>query len=522
MRKTPKLVATPADRAVLYARVSSKEQDKDGYSIPAQQRLLHDYAKSNGIEVVREFIDVETAKRAGRTAFGEMLDFLRENPSVRVVLVEKTDRLYRNISDWVTIDDFEVDLHFVKEGQVLTPRAKSSEKFVHGIKVLMAKNYVDNLSEETRKGMLEKAEQGLWPSYAPLGYRNVEGVDGKRIIEPDPDLAPVVAQLFEWYAEGRRSLREVAKMARDAGLRTRKSGDRVSTTTVHKILTNLIYTGDFAWDGRRYQGRHEPIVDPELFARVQATLRGRAASKRRRDKHDFTYWGLASCGHCGCAVVGEVKKERYVYYRPTRHPSRCTQACGRGYVREGALDAQVEALLDSLRFDPEVIDWIRAALKESHADERRFREGALARLKAEMDRCQTRIETAYLDKLEGRIDADFFDRMSAQWREEQGSCRSRIEELSVANEAYYEDGLRLIELARGASELWKRQTSAEKRKLLGYLVSNGSLDGEALTFELRQPFDLLRETVAEHEREVAAMGRKTPDLEKWLPGSVAN
>jgi DNA invertase Pin-like site-specific DNA recombinase len=63
---------------------------------------------------------------------------------------------------------------------------------MHGIKVLMAKNYIDNLSEEARKGMQEKAEQGIWPTKTPLGYRNVGGPDGKRIIATDPDLAPIV------------------------------------------------------------------------------------------------------------------------------------------------------------------------------------------------------------------------------------------------------------------------------------------------------------------------------------------
>ena len=62
---------------------------------------------------------------------------------------------------------------------------------MHGIKVLMAKNYIDNLSEEARKGMQEKAEQGMWPSFAPLGYSNVTRPDGKKIIVPDPDLAPI-------------------------------------------------------------------------------------------------------------------------------------------------------------------------------------------------------------------------------------------------------------------------------------------------------------------------------------------
>ena len=107
---------------------------------------------------------METAKQTGRAAFGEMVAYLKAHPSVRVMLVEKTDRLYRNLKDWVTVDELDVEIHFPKEGVVLSRESRSSEKFMHGIKVLMAKNYIDNLSEEARKGMQEKAEQGIWPT----------------------------------------------------------------------------------------------------------------------------------------------------------------------------------------------------------------------------------------------------------------------------------------------------------------------------------------------------------------------
>ena len=98
-------------------------------------------------------MDVETAKHAGREAFDDMVTFLREGQTFRVILVEKTDRLYRNIKDWVTLDDLDVEIPFVKENVVLSRDSRSAETFMHGIKVLMAKNYIDNLSEETRKGM---------------------------------------------------------------------------------------------------------------------------------------------------------------------------------------------------------------------------------------------------------------------------------------------------------------------------------------------------------------------------------
>src|SRR5215813_8895701 len=248
MKKASKPTAGPSRKqAVIYARVSSKEQEKEGFSIAAQLKLLKEYAAANDLVVVQEYVDVETAKQTGRAAFGEMIAYLKAHPSVRVMLVEKTDRLYRNLKDWVTVDELDVELHFPKEGVMLSRESRSSEKFMHGIKVLMAKNYIDNLSEETRKGMQEKAEQGIWPTVAPLGYRNAAGADGKKIIEPDPKSAPLIARLFEWYASGTLSLKEAAHKARAAGLVYRKNGAPVPVSTVQATLRNRLYTGEFEW-----------------------------------------------------------------------------------------------------------------------------------------------------------------------------------------------------------------------------------------------------------------------------------
>lgn len=115
------------------------------------------------------------------------------------------------------------EIHLVKENEIVSPDASSHAKLVHGFKLLMARNYSHNLSEEARKGMREKAAEGLWPSYAPIGYINVEAA-GRRIIVPDPDTAPLVRQMFEWYGAGSYSLREVALMAREVGLVSRRGG----------------------------------------------------------------------------------------------------------------------------------------------------------------------------------------------------------------------------------------------------------------------------------------------------------
>lgn len=163
--------------------------------------------------------------------------------------------------------------------------------------------------------MTEKAEQGLWPSNAPLGYRNVTGPDGRKTIVLDESIAPIIRNLFKWYASG--EIREATKRAWAVGLVFRKSRGRIPGSTVAKILHNWIYTGRFDWDGKTYQGRQEPIISADLWEQVQDILDGRIGRKTRARRRDFAFSGLIECEACGCSIVGEIKKERYIYYHWT-------------------------------------------------------------------------------------------------------------------------------------------------------------------------------------------------------------
>jgi hypothetical protein len=80
--------------------------------------------------------------------------------------------------------------------------------------------------------------------------------------------------------------------------------------------------GDFEWDGCVYRGSHEPTVGRELWERVQEVLDARHAKKLRVAKHNFAFSGLITCGHCGCALVGEIKKGRYIYYHCTGYKGK--------------------------------------------------------------------------------------------------------------------------------------------------------------------------------------------------------
>src|ERR1051326_9314764 len=355
-------------QVVLYARVSSQDQEKEGFSIAAQLRLLREYAASNGYVIAQEFTDVETAKESGRTHFGQMLAYLRKHGRVcRTILVEKTDRLYRNIKDYGTVDELDVEIHLVKENEIISRDSKSSEQFVHGIKVLMARNYSLNLGEETIKGMTEKARAGMYPSYAPVGYRNVDGPNGKRIITPDFVDAAVVKELYDRFDARRYSLRDLVKDLNSEGVKLR--GRSLQSSLVHRILRNRLYTGDFDWDGTTYAGTHEPLVTRECWQRVQQLLNARAENRTRKVKHDFAYTGLVHCGHCGCLLVGELKKGKYVYYHCTGNRGKCMEP----YTRQEVLTREFGNVLQELVIPQAILEWLGDAVLTSDQTEQAAR-----------------------------------------------------------------------------------------------------------------------------------------------------
>jgi site-specific DNA recombinase len=474
-------------QAVVYARVSSKEQEKEGFSIPAQLKLLHDYAREQELRVIKEFIDVETAKAAGRSQFGGMIKFLQIQEDVRIVLVEKTDRLYRNFKDYVTLEDLDLIVHLVKENEVLSKDSRSHTKFIHGIKVLMAKNYIDNLSEETKKGMREKAEQGHYPSFAPLGYQNNR--ETKRI-EMDPEVAPLIRKLFEWYATGNYSLLQVRHMARrlmeSEGLAFQYA-KQLTKSTVEHILKNPIYYGNFLWNAKLYHGSHPPIVSHALWEQTQEAFR--KSNHPKHTKREFPFIGMLMCAFCGCAITAEIKKGKYIYYHCTGNHGPCPRPA----ARQETLEEKLGEVIKGITIDENLLDWLIQALQESHHDEKAYHDRMIASLQAQSDKLQHRIDQAYTDKLDGKIPEDLFLRKMNEWREEQSKILKQIRAHQTANHNYLEEGIRVLELANKAYSLYLRQPPHEKARLLKIVQSNCVWDGVSACPEYRKPFDILAE-----------------------------
>ena len=282
---------------------------------------------------------------------------------------------------------------------------------------------------------------------------------------------------------------------------------------MHKILRNRIYCGDFDFDGTMYHGAYEPIVTRELWEQVQAILDGRGSKKTRKMKEQFAFSGLITCGHCGCAMVGEIKKGRYIYYHCTGFKGKCPEP----YTREEVLEEKFTGLLKGIAFSEETLVWVRQALRESHRDERQFHDDAIAKLQREHRRLQDRIDAMYEDKLDGRIGSDFFDAKAAEMRAAQTAIMRDLGAHQTANRSYIEEGVQLLELAHNAHALFESQPATAKRKLLDFVLSNCTWKGGELTAKYRQPFDVLAVAVASEQQRVGAGMAETARNDIWLP-----
>jgi hypothetical protein len=186
------------------------------------------------------------------------------------------------------------------------------------------------------------------------------------------------------------------------------------------------------------------------------------------------------------------------------------------YTREEVLEKRFTELLQGISFSQEVLTWVTQALRESHGDDRKCHEEAIARLQREHRRVQDRIGAMYMDKLDGRIDNDFFDRKAAELRSEQCRIMRDIETHQNANQSYIEEGIKLLDLARRAHVFFENQLPAEKRKLLDFVLSNCRWKAGHLEAEYRKPFDMLAVIVAAQNAAGEGIAPGACQNENWL------
>ncbi len=460
-------------RTVILARVSSKTQEDEGYSLDAQLKLLTGYCLKNNLNVVRVFKIAETAsKQQSRKVFQELLTYLTK-ANVYHLAVEKTDRFTRNFRDAVAIDEWlDQDdnrrLHAVKENLLLHKNAKSDVKFMWNIHVSVAKKFTDNLREEAMKGWAEKLAQGWLPSSPPPGYMTIVDL-GKRIHVPNPDTKDIMGDMFKTYILPAETIESIRNRMNQAGIRTRQ-GRPYSKSHVQRILLNPFYIGINHFNGKDYPGAQQPIISKELFNQVQRKLhRGRS---RKYAKHFSPFQGLIRCQDCGSIVTWQLQKGRY--YGICR---RLTDKCKMNHsLREDRIEKIIVDQLKNLICPvPEVIDWVVDAMREVNQGDITKREQLKESLQAQLKRIERMDDNLYDDKLAGIISNDKYTQKHDQLMKDQDDLYTQLKAIDFSESMQVIQKVAILKLSQKAAQIYQLKSSTEKRLIISKLFSNLTL-----------------------------------------------
>lgn len=236
---------------------------------------------------------------------------------------------------------------------------------VEGIVASIAGWYSENLGLETRKGMEQKARNGLWPSIAPIGYLNVR-TDGVRwaesVLKIDAERAPLITQAFELYSSGQWNLTSLhAEMAK-RGLRSRR-GRPVSRSILADVLKNKVYLGIVSWGQIEVAGKHPPLVTQAVFDQVQRVFAAHDKAAPRLRKHLHHLRGPLVCASCGSKVSStDAKKGRFHYFFCVGRMQRRTN-CREPYVPIERIEREVESLFSGIQVTTEGRERVRARLE---------------------------------------------------------------------------------------------------------------------------------------------------------------
>ncbi|MBI2471485.1 MAG: recombinase family protein [Planctomycetes bacterium] len=479
------------EKALLYIRVSSKEQEKEGYSLDAQEKLGFDYAFRNNLKIERKWRISESAWREERSAFNQMIEYAKAHSEIKHIIFDITDRMARNDFDklkiYKLIHNHNKVIHFSRTNKMLNENSSSDDEFMLDMEVAVAKKMSNDISRKTKMGMLEKAEQGLYPSNAPLGYKN-NLITG--LIEEDERTAPFIKEAFSLMSTGFYSLKMLADKLYDDGLRGR-TNNRIGESSLHHFLGNSFYYGVFKWKGKLYQGSHTPLITKDLFGKVRNVLTGNFHPYSNRKNFHFN--NMIICGVCGCKVLGEEKRKKgknYIYYHCTFSKGRQNHN-GNGYIREEKLAIMFEELIKMVTLDNEKAEWLIEGLKEYKRNNLELQENRHSALKKQHAKVKNRLSKLYDSKFDGEIGEEIFSTKEMEYQNQIAGIESQMGGIHVIGCDFFEFGYKTFELSKMLYSQYVRANYEDKAKILKFIASNYTLNDVSLCPTYKKPFSII-------------------------------
>ncbi|HEX2896756.1 MAG TPA: recombinase family protein, partial [candidate division Zixibacteria bacterium] len=364
-----------ASEVAIYTRKSTESEDRQVLSIESQIRELKDYAQSQGLKVSSVHSESRSAKSPGRPIFSELITQIQKG-KIRGILCWKLDRLSRNPVDGGAL------IWAMEEGHlkaIHTPQSSffnsGNDKFWMQLEFGMAKKYVDDLSDNVKRGIKSRVIHGWAPGVPPLGYQNDKA---NKTIVKDEIRFPLVRKMWDLLLTGNYTPNLIVSISnKEWGLTSRRfnriGGGAIGYSTIYKLFTNPFYFGKIQHKGLLYDGSHVPMISFAEFEKAQEILMRR--TNPRPKKIEFAYTGLITCGECGASITAENKVNkygrRYVYYHCTKRKGgvKCLQRV----IEQKTLEDQIISFLQSITISNRLKEWATTTLRELDEEENTYK-----------------------------------------------------------------------------------------------------------------------------------------------------
>lgn len=447
-------------RAAIYIRVSTPEQEKNGYSLDAQEEKLKAFATAKDYEVKRVYRDGGfSGAKIERPALLDMISSI-ENNEIDVVLVYKLDRLSRSQKNTMyLIEDVflknNVDFISMQESFDTTT---SFGRAMIGILSVFAQLERDNITERMTLGKMERIKRGYYRGGGKVtfGYRYTPEAN---ILEVEENEAIAVKRMFQLFLDG-MSIYRIVKTLKEEFPQYEKT---FYDASIRRRLENVNYIGDNMYNGKLYKATHEPIIPDDVFNQVQLLLSTRPHGNGF--KHKYLFSGVIRCQKCGKPYHGiETVSGKYVY-----RYYKCSSSTSKFKMNNGWRCSGKKFKCEVV--DSYILEEIRKLASSKTIKEQKTVDHSP--IKKEIDKLkaqQAKLIDLYLND---RIDTNVLDEKSDKIKELMKKLNNQLTEKNSVDKKTFDDSLKNI------SKNFDNLDFEKQRILLGNVVEKIEVvDGE--------------------------------------------
>ncbi len=478
-------------KAIIYTRVSTKEQAENNTSLATQKKYCEEYAVKNGFEVVEYFGGTyESAKTDERKEFQRMIKFARQNSTIGVILVYSYDRFSRSGNNASYITD-----ELNKQGIALTAVTQKVDTSNAGGKMqqdfffLLSRFDNEMRRDKTKTGMSELLRKGYWLWTPPRGYQNLKkhhrAVDWEIIVTEEGEL---LRKAFQWRVHNTFSSAEIVRKLNLHGM-------KINERRLHEIFKNPFYCGVLIskmLPDEVILGQHESIVSQEDFLKIN-TPESKVISKTYETmSDDLPLKKSLCCKECGHLMTGYFVKAKGLYYY------KCQKKCPGMTVSAIKLHQTFESLLNEYQLEmneidaqmiPVVMQIKLVELSKSDANEISAAKSKLTQIRKELDVIEERFAT-------GKIDNLLYTKFSEKHRNEISELEEKLTNPNLTSSNLEKCIKNGVKIAQKLSKIWALGDLFDKHKLQHLLFPDGfaydKQNKRVLTFRTNVFFELIR------------------------------